>query len=194
MFPAWIGFAGKCDSWSCSCGSEFQLVLESQICLKHALLSILAHFNLHPGQQKRNENRCTYGSPDRGKVSWYLSCLSLWMWKKLILRVHLIFFHFFHSNAGSNSLSNTESECEQSEVEPLWHPECHPNSITAHNDLTHFSVCLVTQGKIPLSNCWSLKLTRSTRWRRYNKYRRSAKVVWGVALSSPQAVREEVLW
>lgn len=111
-------------------------------------------------------------------------------WEKKQLRVHLISFGFFNSKTGSDSLSNTESEYERPEVESLWHSECHPNTITATNDLMHFSVRLNTQGKIPSRNCWSLRLTRSTQWRRYSKYMRSsAKVV----LLSPHVVRESVM-
>lgn len=43
--------------------------------------------------------------------------------------------------------------------------------------LTHFFGWLVTQGKIPSSNCWSLRLTRSTQWKRYNKDTRKSKEV-----------------
>lgn len=43
--------------------------------------------------------------------------------------------------------------------------------------LTHFFGWLVTQGKIPSSNCWSLRLTRSTQWKRYNKDARKSKEV-----------------
>lgn len=56
-----------------------------------------------------------------------------------------------------------------SEVERIGHFECRWSSIKALDDInTFFSGCLFTQRKIPSRNCWSLRLTRSTRWRRYN--------------------------
>lgn len=135
-FPAWTRIAAECEGWSCSCGSEFQLELLHLFCSKAVLNApcrIVSNFNFHPGQQKWNQIRSTDRGPNRRKVSRFLSCVVLWVSRKL--RVHFIFVLAFSAEMQAQSPSAILKVSKVwSEVEPIWHLECPRKSIAVYND------------------------------------------------------------
>lgn len=190
IFPAWSGFATECEGWSCSYGSEFSFstFFLSPNCVQRSKVCAQFLVNFPAGKQKWNKVRCTDGGPDGGEVSRFLSCVILWMWEKKHL-IYIYIFFFFQQGC----------QLRLPQQDRKWVKSCRRLSrfdilnvieaaLQQAMTLTHFSGCPVTQGKIPSSNCWSLRLTRSTRWRRYNKEReRSAELT----PSSPLTVKEQ---
>lgn len=95
----------------------------------------LANFSFSPRWARAESDlRCRPKSWQRtGEwISASCLCLTLISLKKKKNRSHITFIFLVCSNAGSDSSGYPESEWEWSEVELMWHLECHPNAIKAY--------------------------------------------------------------
>lgn len=112
------------------------------------------------GQSKWHQIRSADRGPNRRQVSSFLSLVILWRWEML-------------TPLSSSAATQAPTPLPIRKVSEAghrlnWHDIL--NVIQTLLKLTNTFFChLITQRKIPLSNCWSLRLTRSTQWRRYNK-------------------------